>query len=106
MPIMFEKLEDEPEANDFADEFASIIEGLSRSHGFLVEPSNRAALSIATNFAAEMADSPKPDRRNSFTIACGSSLESVSLSKNGQRGRSFIQDPASIDINCEICQLN
>jgi 23S rRNA-intervening sequence protein len=42
-------------AVDFADEIASLTESFPRSYGFLVDQSNRAALSITTNLASELA---------------------------------------------------
>ena len=42
-------------AVDFADEIASLTESFPRSHGFLVDQSNRAAISITTNLASELA---------------------------------------------------
>jgi four helix bundle protein len=95
MPFMFEKLEVYQKAVDLADEVASLTEGFPRGYGFLVDQLNRAALSIATNLAEGNGRFTKPDRRNFFTIARGSTQECVPLLEIARR-RGLVKDPASI----------
>ena len=49
--FLFENIEVYQKAVDFADQIAATTEGFLRGYGFLVDQSNRAALSIATNLA-------------------------------------------------------
>jgi four helix bundle protein len=95
MPFMFEKLEVYQKAVDLADEVASLTESFPRGYGFLVDQWNRAALSIATNLAEGNGRFTKPDRRNFFTIARGSTQECVPLLEVARR-RGLIQDQAAL----------
>lgn len=55
---MFENLQVYQKAVDFADNVAALTEKFPPWLLFLVDQLNRAALSITTNLAEEMADSP------------------------------------------------
>jgi four helix bundle protein len=95
MPFMFEKLEVYQKAVDFAEEIAALTEGFPCGYGFLVDQMNRAALSIATNLAEGNGRFTRPDRRNFFTIARGSTQECVPLLEIARR-RGLIQEPAAL----------
>lgn len=95
MAFMFEKLEVYQKTVDFADEIATLTEGFPRGYGYLVDQLNRAALSIATNLAEGNGRFTKPDRRNFFTIARGSTQECVPLLEIAHR-RGLIQKQASL----------
>ena len=95
MAFMFEKLEVYQKAVDFADEIATLTEGFPRGYGFLVDQSNRAALSIATNPAEGNGRFTKPDRRNFFTTARGSAQECIPLLEIARR-RGLMQEPSAL----------
>lgn len=79
MAFMFESLQVYQKAVDFADRICVLTESFPRGYYFLVDQLNRAALSIATNLAEGNGRFTKPDRKNFFTIARGSSQECVPL---------------------------
>lgn len=79
MAFAFEKLLVYQKAIDFADAVCSTTEHFPRGYGFLVDQLNRAALSIAANIAEGNGRFTKPDRRNFFGIARGSTQECVPL---------------------------
>src|SRR5271154_3949574 len=79
MAFMFENLQVYQKAVDFADQIASHTESFPRGYYFLTDQLNRAALSIATNLAEGNGRFTKADRKNFFTIACGSVQECVPL---------------------------
>jgi four helix bundle protein len=95
MAFMFEKLEVYPKAVDFADEITALTEAFPRGYGFLVDPLNRAALSIPTNLAEGNGRFTKPDRRNFFTIARGSAQECIPLIEVARR-RGLIKETAAL----------
>lgn len=94
---MFEKLDVYQKALDLADEIAALTEGFPRGYGFLVDQLNRAALSITTNLAEGNGRFTKPDRRNFFTIARGSTQECVPLIEIARRRR-LIDDSSAEDL--------
>lgn len=69
MAFMFEKLEVDQKAVDWADDAAPLTEQFPRGYGFLAVHLNRAALSIAANIAEGNGRFTKPDCRNFFSIA-------------------------------------
>jgi four helix bundle protein len=85
MTFMFEKLEVYQKAVSFADQVASLTQEFPRGYAFLVDQLNRAALSIATNLAEGNGRFTKPDRKNFFTIARGSTQECVPLLEIARR---------------------
>ena len=95
MAFMFEKLDVYQKAVDLADEIAAMTEEFPRGYGFLVNQLNRAALSIARNLAEGNGRFTKPDRRNFFTIARGSTQECVPLLEVARR-RGLVQEPAAL----------
>ena len=72
-----------------------------RGYGFLVDQLNRAALSIATNLAEGNGRFTKPDRRNFFTIARGSTHECVPLLEVARR-RGLIDEPLSLALKEQL----
>ena len=95
MAFMFEKPDVYQKAVDIAHEVGALIEGFPRGWGFLVDQLNRAALSIATDLAEGNGRSTKPDWRNLFTIALGSSQECVPLLEIARR-RGLLQASAVV----------
>ena len=95
MPFMFEKLEVYQKSVDLADEVARLTEAFPRGYGYLVDQLNRAALSIAANIAEGNGRFTKPDRRNFFTIARGSTQECVPLIEVARR-RGMVSDEAAL----------
>lgn len=93
MPFMFEKLQVYQKAVDLADDIAAMTEHFPRGYGYLTDQLNRAALSIATNIAGGNGRYTKPDRRNFFTIARGSTQECVPLLEIAPR-RGLVQKQA------------
>ena len=91
MAFMFENLQVYQKAVDLADQIASLTEGFPRGYYFLVDQLNRASLSIAANLAEGNGRFTKPDRRNFFMIARGSTQECVPLLEIARR-RGFIDD--------------
>jgi four helix bundle protein len=85
MAFMFEKLEVYQKAVAFADEIAASTQEFPRGYGFLGDQLNRAALSIATNLAEGNGRFTKPDRRNFFIIARGSTQECVPILEIARR---------------------
>lgn len=91
MAFMFEKLEVYQKAVSIADAVAELTQSFPRGYGFLADQLNRAALSIAANIAEGNGRFTKPDRRNFFTIARGSTQECVPLLEVARR-RGLIAD--------------
>ncbi len=85
MAFSFEKLEVYQRAVLFADRICQATEAFSRGYGFLSDQLNRAALSIAANIAEGNGRFTKPDRKNFFTIARGSTQECVPLLEIARR---------------------
>ena len=85
MAFMFEKLEVYQKAVSFADDIAALAQDFPRGFGFLADQLNRAALSIATNLAEGNGRFTKPDRKNFFTIARGSTQECIPLLEVARR---------------------
>ncbi len=77
MAFMFENLQVYQKAVDLSDHVAALTENFSRGYYFLVDQLNRAALSVTTNLAEGNGRFTKPDRRNFFIIARGSTQECV-----------------------------
>ena len=71
------------------------MRGNAVNYGFRVDQLNRAVLSIATNLAEGNGRFTRPDRRNFFTIARGSTQERVPLLEIARR-RGLFKDPAAI----------
>jgi four helix bundle protein len=92
MTFMFEKLKVYQKAVSFADQVAALTQEFPRGYGFLVDQLNRAALSIATNLAEGNGRYTKPDRKNFFTIARGSTQECVPLIEIARR-RGLLNEP-------------
>lgn len=91
MTFMFEKLDVNQRAVDFADQAASLTEQFPRGYGYLADQLNRAALSIATNIAERNGRFTTPDRKHFFVIARGSAQECVPLLELAKR-RGHIQE--------------
>src|SRR4051812_25945659 len=91
MAFMFERLEVYQKAVNFADQIVVLTQAFPRGFGFLTDQLNRAALSIATNFAEGNGRFTKPDRKNFFTIARGSVQECVPLLEVARR-RGLVDD--------------
>jgi len=79
MAFMFENLDVYRRAVDLADRVITVTKDAPRGFGFLTDQLNRAVLSISTNLAEGNGRFTKPDRRNFFTIARGSTQECVPL---------------------------
>ena len=77
--FMFENLDVYRRAVDLADRVITLTKGTPRGFGFLTDQLNRAVLSISTNLAEGNGRFTKPDRRNFFIIARGSTQECVPL---------------------------
>ena len=75
MAFMFEKLAVYQKAVNFADQIAALTENFPHGYGYLADQLNRAALSIAANLAEGNGRFTKPDRKNFFIIARGSTQE-------------------------------
>jgi four helix bundle protein len=75
----FEKLLVYQKSVDFADQICSATEQFSRGFGFLVDPFNRAVLSISANIAEGNGRFTRADRKNFFNIARGSVQECMPL---------------------------
>jgi four helix bundle protein len=101
MAFMFENLQVYQKAVDLADQIAGLTEQFPRGYYFLVDQLNRAALSIATNLAEGNGRFTKPDRRNFFTIARGSTQECVPLLEIARR-RGFIADAQHAELRSAL----
>lgn len=82
---MFENLEVEQAAVDFADEIAALAKRFPRGRRFLVDQLNRATPSIATNLADGNGQFTKPDRRNLSIIARSSVRDCMPLVEVARR---------------------
>ena len=76
---MFENLQVYQKAIDLADQVSALTGKFPRGYYYLVSQLNRAALSVAANFAEGNGRFTKADRRNFFGIASGSVPECVPL---------------------------
>ena len=85
MVFMFENLEVYQKAISIADEIAALTQGTPRGYGFLTVQLNRAALSIAVDFAEGNGRFTKSNRKNFFTIARGSVQECIPLLEVARR---------------------
>jgi len=101
MAFMFERLEVYQKAVNFADQIVVLTQAFPRGFGFLTDQLNRAALSIATNLAEGNGRFTKPDRKNFFTIARGSTQECVPLLEIARR-RSLIESTSHDDLRKEL----
>jgi four helix bundle protein len=79
MAFMFENLEVYRRSVDLADQVITVTRDAPRGFGFLTDQLNRAILSNSTNLAEGNGRFTKPDRRNFFIIARGSTQECVPL---------------------------
>ena len=77
MSFTFEKLIVYQKAVDFADRIFQLTGTFPRGFYFLADQLNRAALSIPNNIAEGNGRFTKPDRKNFFGIARGSTQECV-----------------------------
>ncbi len=102
MSFMFENLDVYRRAVDLADQVITLTRDAPRGFGFLTDQLNRAALSISTNLAEGNGRFTKPDRRNFFTIARGSTQECVPLLELAHRhGLVCSEDHAAMRIELE-----
>lgn len=85
MGFLFEQLAVYQKAVDLADRVIGLTGDFPRGFGFLGNQLHRAALSIATNIAEGNGRTSKPDRRNFFTIARGSTHECIPLLEIARR---------------------
>lgn len=102
MAFAFEKLLFYQKSIDFADHVCQRTGLFPRGYGFLIDQLNRAALSIAANFAEGRERFIKPDRKNFFAIARGSLQECVPLLELARRRQNLSDvDHATIKENLE-----
>ena len=101
MAFMFENLEVYQKAVNLADSIAGSTEEFARGYYFLADQLNRAALSIATNIAEGNGRFTKPDRKNFFVIARGSTQECVPLLELARR-RNLVSDAKSEQLRNEL----
>ncbi|MFC1677398.1 four helix bundle protein [Planctomycetota bacterium] len=85
MAFMFENLEVYQKAIDFTEQITTLTEQFPRGYYFLTDQLNRASLSIATNIAEGNGRFTKPDRKNFFIIARGSTQECIPLLELARR---------------------
>ena len=79
MPFMFEHLRVYPEAVNFADSVADLVETFGGRHRVLADQLTRASISIPLNIAEGNGRSHTADRRQFFVVARGSVHECVAL---------------------------
>jgi four helix bundle protein len=91
-------------AVDLADRIAAQADQFPRGYYFLVDPLNRAALSISTNLAEGNGRFTKADRRNFFTIARGSAQECVPLLEIARR-RGFIAHAEHTNLKAKLEEI-
>ena len=101
MGFMFENLDVYQKSVDFADSIVELTEDFPRGYGFLIDPLNRAALSIAANLAEGNGRFTKPDRRNFFDIARGSAQECVPLLEIARR-RGLIRESVANELKARL----
>jgi four helix bundle protein len=100
----FEKLLVYQKAVDFADQVCARTERFPRGYGFLVDQSNRAALSISANIAEGNGRFTRADRRNSFGIARGSVQECVHLLELARR-RGLLTDAEHTELKARLEEI-
>jgi four helix bundle protein len=101
MAFMFENLDVYQKSVDLADDILALTSKLPSEYRFLSDQLNRAALSISANLAEGNGRFTKPDRRNFFLIARGSTQECVPLLEIARR-RGLLADPTAADLKSRL----
>lgn len=104
MPFIVEKLHVYQRAVDFADRVLAATERFPRGYGCLADQLNRAAISISANLAEGNGRFTKPDRRNFFGIARGSTIECVPLLELARR-RGLVDGDHHVELQRQLEEI-
>lgn len=98
-PLVYQK------SVDFADVICSVTEPFQRGYGFLVGQLNRAALSMAANFAEGNGGFTKADSKNFFGIARGSGQECLPQLELARR-RGLIDESKRAELESQLEEIS